>query len=199
MTNPSFSVVDLTREVDDGIARARTPGGLAVFAVHRIWLPNTPLDAAVSPEEICELLMHVPETGGELAYAALFAPDGRIWQVLPLYELGAHARKWNPVAAGLAVMGDPRSKPLTRPQYNALVDFCAEALPAIGRMPQEQVHYRGFTVHALSGHDELPDSSNDETKECPGRYLPMAQLREDVAAAIAAGAQQRLIAAGVRP
>ena len=73
----SLSVIDLTREVSDGRETPRASGGLEIVVVHRIWRSDeTPLDADVTAVELCELLMHAPETGGQLAYAVLIDREG---------------------------------------------------------------------------------------------------------------------------
>lgn len=191
---------DIRADVNDGRSEDRKePPRLVV--VHRIWFDFWPLDKEVNAIEIYQEFLFNEEvakvTGGELPYSVLVDRNGECWQGLSVNDVGKHAKRWNTPAIGVGVIGDFRQQSPTRAQYTALADFLAELLPSIGRMPHEWVLERGQNVQALSGHDELPDGSSDPNKKCPGRFLPMAQLRDDVARIIQAQAGQRLSALGL--
>lgn len=195
-----MNLIDLTKVLDDGKHAATPAGAVGVVAVHRIWFDDWPLEREATVLEICERFLHDPAvskyTGGELAYHVMIDKTGAAYQTLPLYELGRHAARWNVPAIGVGVLGDTRQRPATRPQYNTLVDVCAELVQALGHSPRDIVRVAQGEARALAGHDELPGGSADPAKRCPGRFLPMDQLRDDVAGIIAAQARQRLLAAG---
>jgi hypothetical protein len=87
----------------------------------------------------------------------------------------------------VALIGDPRRKPPSTRQRNALVDILA--LLSVGF---------GFDLfRVVKAHDELPGGSADPSRRCPGPLLPMNPLRADVADVVKDGARQRLYEAGL--
>ena len=104
-------------------------------------------------------------TGGETPYTVLILTDGSIEQALKFQDRGAHARRWNSVGVGVAVVGDFQRGAPTAEQWVSCVELGA-ALHAWGC--------------AEKGHTELPGASRDPTKECPGRHFDMDALRYEI-------------------
>lgn len=152
-------------QCDDGKHRTREP--LAVIdtiAVHRIG-KSLGEDAIT----ICRRFIDDPEvakyTGGEVPYGFIIGAGGTIWQCLPISEVGAHARRWNKQAVGVACIGDFRKHVMPIVQYDKLIKLLA-------------VIQFGFPRDlAIKGHDELPGASSDPNKKCPGDKLSMHGVR----------------------
>lgn len=106
-------------------------------------------------------------TGGQHPYHVLVRTDGVVEQCLPLTVIAPHARGHNMHAIAIALAGDFRSRAPTPQQWHTLTQLAGVCMAA------------GMTV---SGHDELDGASADAKKECPGRYLDMADLRTEAAA-----------------
>jgi len=101
-------------------------------------------------------------TGGQMPYSFVCTVDGIIDQCLPVRELAPHAKRWNQTGLSIAVVGDFKAYDPAPLQWRACVDFAALWMAA------------GL---GLYGHTELPDSSSDPTKECPGERFSMTALR----------------------
>jgi hypothetical protein len=195
-------LINIIEDCDDGKRSERSLDAVEALAVHRIGFDDwtqAQLEAA-SPIEIARRFIDDPEvakyTGGELAYTLLLDHKGVWWQCLRLGDTGKHARRWSVPAIGVGVIGDFRVRPPTPVQRAALVDGLARLAHAFGIDPLGR--FGAYpTVPRLAGHDELPGGSADPKKRCPGKFLPMADLRRDVALAIPRMAQAELLAAGL--
>lgn len=120
-------------------------------------------------------------TGWQMPYTFVIRKDGTIEQALRVGDYGPHARAWNVTAIGLALVGDFRQHPATPEQWQALVDFCTLTCSWLGG------------VSTIFGHDEVQGGRKDRAKECPGEYLDLAYLRDEVTA----GYRYALDSAGV--
>jgi hypothetical protein len=127
--------------------------------------------------------------GGDLGPAEY---DGRIWQILPLDEVGWHARRFSKMYLGIGLIADPRRKAPSAAQASALKALLAMLCPAFGKDP----------LVAIKGHGEVP-GSHDGTKApggsaaCPGDLLDMGALRVAVALEIESQARRRLSETGL--
>ena len=209
-----IEIRNVAKDVDDGKHRQRDSTAINRIAVHRcgvdlIWNQLIGYDAI----SICDAFAGrdpkwrdtvAKATGNEIPYSFMIGGnlgpeefDGLIWQTLPVFEVGAHARRWNTTAIGVAVIADPRVRPCSEAQRRALIHLLADLCQAFTISPpfadDDGVWY-------LAAHDELP-SAADAGKHCPGKYLPMNEIRRSVAAEIAkrnrTDALNRLIAAGM--
>ena len=166
----NLNFTDVISQCDDGKHRTRTPLlDIDTIAVHRIG-KSLGEDAIT----ICRRFTDDPEvakyTGGEVPYGWIIGAGGIIWQCLPISEVGAHARRWNKQAVGVACIGDFRKHDMPGVQYDSLIKLLA-ALQF------------GFPRDlAIKGHDELPGASADPNKKCPGDKLSMSNVRQSVAA-----------------
>lgn len=198
-----LKINDIIAQVNDDVPGLRDITKLQKVAVHRCGkdLKND-IDLGDTAADICAhftgLNERYPEvakaTGGEVPYTfmiggGLGAPefDGTIWQCLPLSETARHAKRWNQTAIGVAVIADPRVRPCTPNQMNSLIDLLSLLSLCIRQKPAD----------CVVGHTELPGSSNDPNKECPGPLLPMDMLRKDVADSRADMALQLALMAGM--
>jgi hypothetical protein len=200
MTLTIINVIDL---VDDGKPAPRNFDQCDTVAVHRCGKDLIyGIDLGDTAEEICAHFTgrndRYPDvakaTGGQLAYSLMIGGDlgdprwdGVIWQCLPVDDVGFHARRWSKPAIGVALIADPRKKPPSAKQRDALIDLLALLSVGFGFDP----------FKAIKGHDELPGGSGDPNKRCPGPLLPMNPLRADVADIVRDGARQRLYEAGM--
>ena len=188
--------VDIRAEVDDGKVHLRDPWAAERIVVHRILFGDLDPDSERIAIDTCLRFVEdeniVSVTGGELPYCVLIDGRGVKSLALAFSDIGRHARKYNSKSLSVAVIGDTRKKPPTRQQYNETVDCLAELCPAHDIDP---LGADSADVPYLAGHDEFPGGSSDPNKQCPGIYMPMAQVRHDVADRIANNARQRLLAA----
>jgi hypothetical protein len=116
-------------------------------------------------------------TGGRMPYPIVIDAQGGVVQCVPLDRVTPHARVHNPTTIGVACIGDFRHRPLPRAQEQALLAVCTALLAELG-----------LGVTHLAGHDELAGGRADLDKECPGARIDMDELRDRVAARLAAGA-----------
>jgi hypothetical protein len=151
---------------------------VAGLVVHRIEVSQEDATYGDTPEEVARFFREHPigvkATGGDMPYPILIAPDGTVTQTLPLGLIAPHAVKWNPTTVGVGCIGDFRGRAPAAAQRTSLVEVCAALLRDLG-----------CGVDAMHGHDELSGGSHDPNKECPGRCLPLEELRRDVAALLA--------------
>jgi hypothetical protein len=189
-------IIDISKQVDDGKKRIRDFSAVDTIAVHRVgWILKR--DGSLSSkigdtaEEICEAFTSNPEvskyTGGEIAYTLMVERDGTIKQCLPVDEIGAHARRWNKQAIGVACIGDFRHEEMGPDQRSALEDLLTLLCLSFNLDP----------LRAIRGHDELPGGSANPEKRCPGNRLIMGDLRRSVKALIQERGREELTEAGL--
>jgi hypothetical protein len=147
-----------------------------LLVVHRISLaqrtpenPNpvsdTQLDGAACKRAFAHLGMG---TGGACPYHLLVRHNGELEQLLPLSVCGAHARGYNRSSWAIAVVGDPRRRAITDKQWDTLLATCMRLAPMNGGLD-------------IIGHDNLHGGSHDPNKICPGKYLSVEALEQEVA------------------
>ncbi len=166
----NLNFTNVISQCDDGKHRTRTPLlDIDTIAVHRIG-KSIGEDAIT----ICRRFIDDPEvakyTGGEVPYGWIIGadPTETIWQCLPISEVGAHARRWNKQAIGVACIGDFRKHVMPSHQYAQLIKLLACLQFGFPRDLK------------IKGHDELPGASADPRKKCPGDLLPMQEVRNSV-------------------
>lgn len=168
----NLNFTNVISQCDDGKHRTREPlTDIDTVAVHRIG-KSLGEDAVT----ICRRFIDDPEvakyTGGEVPYAFIIGADAgsTIWQCLPISEVGAHARRWNKQAIGVACIGDFRKHVMPSHQYAQLIKLLACLQFGFPRDLK------------IKGHDELPSASSDPNKKCPGDKLSMERVRSAVRA-----------------
>ncbi len=166
----NLKFTDVIKQCDDGKHRTRTPLlDIDTIAVHRIG-KSLGEDAIT----ICRRFIDAPEvakyTGGEVPYGWIIGAGGTIWQCLPISEVGAHARRWNKQAIGVACIGDFRKHDMPTVQYHPLIKLLSCLQFGFPRDLE------------IKGHDELPGASSDPNKKCPGDKLLMQSVRDAVQA-----------------
>jgi hypothetical protein len=204
-------IVDVIEQCDDKKPSDRDPSQLRRIAIHRCGRDmRYGINLGGTAVEICAHYTgrnkKYPEvakaTGKEVPYTFMIGGDlgdpqwnGVVWQTLPIYDIGKHARRWSERCVGIGVIGDARIKPPSRKQRDALIDLCVELCLLFDIDPlgvDEDTH-----LPYLVAHDELPGGSKDPDKLCPGDLLPMNEVRRDVASTIKDAAWHRLLAAGM--
>ena len=164
----NLNFTDVISQCDDGKHRDRVPfTDIDTIAVHRIG-KSLGEDAVT----ICRRFIDDPEvakyTGGEVPYGWIIGAGGTIWQCLAISDVGAHARRWNKQAIGVACIGDFRKHDIPEVQYKRLIHLLACLQFGFPRDLE------------IKGHDELPGASSDPNKKCPGDKLPMGAVRSSV-------------------
>ncbi len=150
------------------------------IAVHRLTLSYYDKQANPNPIPDDELTGHLiidrftdesgslgAVTGYRPPYHLAVFPDGHIEQMLPLAVKGAHAKNYNWRSWGLAVIGDFRKSPPTDAQVKSLIELCR--VLAIAKDGGCEI----------AGHTELPGSSGDPDKVCPGPHMPLGRVRSE--------------------
>jgi hypothetical protein len=118
--------------------------------------------------------------------------DGTIWQLLPLDEIGWHARRFSRNYVGIGLIADPRHQEPSPLQMKSLESLLALLCPAFKKGPYQSVR----------GHGEIP-GSHDGSKApgqpaaCPGDLLDMHALRADVDAQILWHSREKLADSGL--
>ncbi len=107
-------------------------------------------------------------TGGRMPYHFVIGEDGTTEQCIPLDRTGAHAMKWNSKSIGIACIGDFRLHEMPDAQKRALIDLCSMLRLLIAGVQ-------------IIGHTDLPESTTDPLKICPGKKLDMPTVRMLVA------------------
>jgi hypothetical protein len=101
-------------------------------------------------------------TGGRDPYSLLVLADGSIDQLVEIGQVSPHAANANRYALGVAVAGDFRTHAPTEAQWSTCVALAA----LFGAWDLESI-----------GHTELPDSTADKDKVCPGSKFSVSELR----------------------
>jgi hypothetical protein len=105
--------------------------------------------------------------GHRMAYSYVVGILGEIEQALPDNRHGWHCRASSVNCLAVAVLGDFRAQAPQSPQLRSLVSLCARL----------KTRYSGAV---LLGHDEVVEGSFYLNHQCPGEYLNMYSLRDDV-------------------
>lgn len=120
--------------------------------------------------------------------------DGKIWQALPLDEVGNHGRRFSVPYVGVGLIFDGRHRQPSTPQYHAVADLVAELCVALGLDAYKDV----------KGHGEVPGAHGGEKAPgqphaCPGHneHLKLNVFRDDVAMIMRTRARRRLDGAGL--
>lgn len=165
-------IVDKTQDCVTGKEQPLAYDRLTYIVIHRISLarrakgnldpiPDSLLDAPALAQRFRDRDLG---TGGKPPYHFLVRQGGTIEQLLPLSLRGAHAVGYNNMSVGVAVVGDFRHQEPQVAQLTSLEALCAAMVP---------VKRNGLLI---VGHTQVPGSSHDETKICPGAYLNIPAL-----------------------
>jgi N-acetyl-anhydromuramyl-L-alanine amidase AmpD len=154
-----------------------SPASVQYVFVHRISLSQI---AYGNPHPIADDLLTGPElarrflvsealgTGQRIPYHLLVRRDGDVDQMISLGRRGAHARGKNWCSWAVAIAGNTDEAPVSVKQWDALIDVL---WLLAGLHPELQI----------VGHTEIPGTSGDPNKQCPGRHISMDSVRKAVA------------------
>lgn len=169
-----FSVSDYTSECFDGQRQFRGERPDKII-IHRISFEHDDVspvpDVSLQAIDVSAMFMDQGKyragyyTGGHIPYTFLVTASGECQQMMPVCEIGWHAKRWSSTGVGVAVAGNFNLRSPTKHQVDTLVKVCS-VFGAIGM--------------SVYGHTELPLSSRDPTKQCPGENLDMNWLRGKV-------------------
>lgn len=147
--------------------------------IHRFGVPGCETAAQIAAWERTQTSL-----GSKMTYNWVIRKSGLIEQALPLDVWGWHARGHSQGKQGVACVGDFRKEPPTDAQMDSLVNLCAAFAMRRGEIQ-------------IYGHDELPNSSSDPNKQCPGCRLDIGTLHQAVRARMKAYGDGSLKDAGV--
>ena len=198
-------------EVSDGHPMIRDWTKIQGGAVHRVGLDDqtgvvlgydaVSISAHFTGEDTTYPLV-ARATGGQLAYSIMIGGDrgppdldGVVWQTLPLDDYGHHARRFSKPWIGIGCIGDFRKdvgRPMSPSQRASLVDILALITPALGWDPYRDIKGHG-EIKGAHGGEKTPG----KPAACPGDWVAMNTIRDDVATLARDGARRRLHEAGV--
>lgn len=203
-----MEIIDISAEVADGHDQRRDIGTCHGIMVHRVGVDDqTGVVIGYDGLAISEAFTgRRPEweevakvTGHQNAYTLYLGGDwgppkldGKIWQALPLDEIGHHARRFSKLYIGIGCIGDFRAHPPSPAQWAALVDVCVELCTAFNWNPYKRIKGHGEEPRAHGG-----EKAPGQPAACPGDLLNMYALRDDVAFMIKELARRRLHESGL--
>lgn len=121
-------------------------------------------------------------TGGMVPYNYVITGakgiDGNVYKLLPDGAWGPHAMAWSSTHYGVAMIGDFRYHPPTANQWHALTFLCADLLLTCDIYTQS---LQEPVINKIFGHTDVRGSSSDQNKRCPGSYVNISHLRDEVA------------------
>jgi len=203
-----MEIEDITDYADDDEHRVRDFEKLAGIMIHRcgVDLQTGVVLGYDAPSVVDAFLGRVDKwkavakaTGGENAYSVYIGGDlgpeefdGKIWQALPLDEVGYHGRRFSVPYLGIGLICDAREKAPSVKQYQAATLLCSELCSAWRWDPYKQI----------KGHGEVPKAHNGskapgKPAACPGDLLNMYSFRNDVEILMKEGPRVRLHEAGL--
>lgn len=92
---------------------------------------------------------------------------------MPLGRVTPHAKSHGADKIGVACIGDFRKTRLSTAQRRGLIMVVTDLMKMCN-----------LEAMSLYGHDELPGSSKDPDKECPGDAMDVPWLRDSIAMAV---------------
>lgn len=141
-------------------------------------------------------------TGSQNAYSLMIGGDlgpepfdGKIWQLMPLNEIGYHARRFSSPYLGIGCIGDFRKnegRPMSPKQRASLVDLLALLCAAFSWNPYQKIKGHGEVGGAHSG-----AKAPGKPAACPGDLVDMYAIRDDVATLGRESARRQLADAGL--
>lgn len=146
-------------------------GTPSAILVHRLTLPGVD-NAYATRRAFADRRGVGRHTGGRGPYHSLYTPSTRTLHVAtPSWARTPHAMRWNQHAYALAIVRDLRVDGLSDVEWGDVVDILTTISRDFNILPD-----------LIGGHTEFDKSTGDPSKECPGRCLPLGELRASVAA-----------------
>ncbi len=203
----SYEIIDVTEQCDDGRDRERDFDAIKGIAVHRMGVDLKYGNVlGYEPIAIWEAFTGknpkwaevAKATGNQNAYTVQLGGDlgppeydGKVWQVMPLDEIGAHARRFSKGWIGVGLIADPRKRPVSAKQLTSLVDVLVDLCCGWAFDP----------LLAIRGHGEIKGSHDGskapgKTNWCPG--FDMDPVRAEVQALMRDKSRPNLVDLGWR-
>lgn len=98
-------------------------------------------------------------------YHFLIEASGEVARMLPLAVRGAHAGAWNDRSVGIAILGNFELHEPTAAQVDAVLELIKDIRTVYPRA-------------AVLGHDDTLTLDGMPPKGCPGRFFPLAHVKE---------------------
>jgi len=169
-------------------ARTRPESDIDTIMVHRCGVGESAI-------EIASWYANYPPIG-IMPYHFVILANGAIEQALLPTAIGPHAWRWNPRSIGIACVGDFTKDRPTADQNESLRWLCR--MLELAYYTQRQFHRSpDLIAYSIVGHTDVPMSTKEHGKICPGQYLPVENLRQVVVGDIKSAARQELISAGM--
>ena len=161
----------LVQQIETENLKQRTVNQLIYFVIHRSGPWPKKYGQPKTAQDLRDIFADKSlGTNGKMPYSFVYNPDRRIvYQAHYVTTVTPHAKSQNVSGLGIAILRDLRSEALNLQEYSTFVKFLA---------------YLKFSINPkqtfiVKGHTDLPDSTSDPNKECPGQLLDCAQLDYD--------------------
>lgn len=180
----------IIEQVKDGAEQERDLSKIASIMIHRVGVDlRTGVVLGFDALDIAEVFIGrdprwasvAKSTGSQNAYTFYVggdlgpkAYDGRVWQALPLDEIGHHGRRFSRYSIGIACIGDFRVKPPSERQWAAAVDIVSDLCFIFGLISR-RVQGHGEVKGAHSG-----AKAPGRPAACPGDLWDMDAFRGSV-------------------
>lgn len=164
-------IIDQIDACNDGKDRPRELTKIDRVIIHKIGpsLGSTGAEIAKAFRDTSTPYSAGRYTGAEMPYTFVIRQNNGniIDQCLKLTDVGPHAKRWNTSGIGVALIGDfsLKGEPPTNDQWCSVIELCTV------------LYGYGLSIH---GHTELPGSSSDPAKQCPGPLFDLDMLRSEV-------------------
>lgn len=152
-----------------GNYKPRDPKDLTHIVIHRSgpWPPayGNPVNGA----ELNDIFANNDlGTGRKMPYHYVVSRDGLVTECVPWWLTSPHAKAWNPKSIGVAILQDLRHEEITQAAWRSLIELCCWLRAAVDSDLE------------IEGHTDLPNSTSDANKVCPGDGANLSWLREIV-------------------
>lgn len=152
-----MAILDLTHLAED--CKNRRLDAVNGIVLHRSHVADTAFDTAIWFRD------NPQYTGGKPPYHIMIEKSGRIVQLVPFSKIAPGARIANKTKIQLAFCGDFREHTPTIQQF------------VVGQSVVRELSWWIGQVNVFR-HDEIPGSSGDPSKVCPGERLNVEAFRD---------------------
>ena len=155
----ALEIIDIIDEVDDGKHQERDWQKVQGLMLHRCGVnlvddkvlgydAVSVIEAFLGRRPVWEEVAKA--TGYQNAYTLLIGSDcgpseydGKVWQALPLDEIGHHARRFSRGYIGIGFIADPRRKVLSPKAWAAGIELCAKLSVGFAFNPYKTIKGHG--------------------------------------------------------
>lgn len=188
-----LQIIDVIDEVYDGKDQVRDANKIQGIMLHRcgVDLKWGNVLGYTGPDVARAFIGKDPKwlevakaTNNQNAYSIMVGSDlgppdanGKVWQCLPLDEIGWHGRQYSDKYVGFSWIADPRHKPLSPEAWDSMVEVCTRFCLAQAWDPYRCIKGHGEVKKAHDG-----SKAPGKTNACPGlSQQDLNVFRDDVA------------------